>query len=303
MPRSWCALWCVLPVALAWRPLSARSARGRVPALNSDAQIDIQARISRALLAIDTIKGTKYSNKANKTSSLVHNGRSRLFLDTADEREWEKHLPTGMFFGVTTNPVLLERANVGCTLSSITALARSALEVHHCQEFMLQAWGGERDALVHTGAAIAALDLGKDRIVVKLPLTPAGVAAARILGKDGARICMTACYNREQAFVAAGLGAEYVAPYLGRMSDAGKDGVAECASMQTLIAGMGASTRVLVASLRSAHQLSALAAQGCDTFTFSPAIATQLLDEPLTTAAASDFEAAALSMGGGTWGA
>jgi transaldolase len=81
------------------------------------------------------------------------------------------------------------------------------------------------------------------------------------------------------------------------MSSHGKDGVFECAEMQWVIDGLGSSTRVLVASLRSASQLTTLAAQGCGTFTFSPAIAAELLDEPLTTASAADFEAAALAMG------
>ena len=67
---------------------------------------------------------------------------------------------------------------------------------------------------------------------------------------------MTACYNQQQAFLSAGLGAEYVAPYLGRMGDAGKDGVEECAQMQEVISGMGSTTRVLVASLRSVSQVS-----------------------------------------------
>ena len=51
-----------------------------------------------------------------------------------------------------------------------------------------------------------------------MPLTREGVEAGAILAKDGARICMTACYNQQQAFLSAGLGVEYVAPYLGRMS-------------------------------------------------------------------------------------
>mmetsp|Transcript_81264 Transcript_81264/g.162109 ORF Transcript_81264/g.162109 Transcript_81264/m.162109 type:complete len:244 (-) Transcript_81264:142-873(-) len=241
------------------------------------------------------MKGTTYAVK--KQSTLIHQGSARLFLDTASEQEWESLLPTGLFYGITTNPVLLQRAGVECTERSVAALARKALEEHQVGEFMIQAWGGERDALVRTGSAIAALDSGSgDRVVVKLPLTLAGVAAAKILGTDGARICMTACYNKEQVFLAAGVGAEYVAPYLGRMHDAGKDGVAECAAMPELIRGMGASTRVLVASLRSASQLSTLAAQGCDTFTFSPAIARELFNEPLTTAAALNFEAAAVAM-------
>lgn len=267
-------------------------------ALPSDEDRNFEAKINRALLAVDKLKGTSYGTP--KTSTLTHSGKSRLFLDTADQQEWEKHLTTGIFTGITTNPVLLQRADVKCTVKSVAALARCALEEHQVEEFMIQAWGGGKDALIRTGSAIAGLDGGSgDRVVVKLPLTVEGVSAARVLGADGARICMTACYNREEAFLATGLGTEYVAPYLGRMTDlAGKDGVAECAAMAKIVQGMGGSTRVLVASLRSASQLSELAAQGCDTFTFSPAIANELFTEPLTMTAAEEFEKAALAMGG-----
>lgn len=34
---------------------------------------------------------------------------SRFFLDTADIEEWDRFLPTGIFYGITTNPTILER--------------------------------------------------------------------------------------------------------------------------------------------------------------------------------------------------
>jgi len=44
-------------------------------------------------------------------SSELH-GSSRLFLDTADVAEYSVHLPLGIFYGVTSNPTLLENAGV-----------------------------------------------------------------------------------------------------------------------------------------------------------------------------------------------
>lgn len=57
--------------------------------------------------------------------------------------------------------------------------------------------------------------------------------------------------------------------------------------------------RVLVASIRAASQMARLAALGCDTFTFSPAVMEELLGVPATLAAAADFEAAAARGGAG----
>ena len=60
-------------------------------------------------------------------------------------------------------------------------------------------------------------------------------AGARI--DEGVRVCLTASYAREQALIAGAIGAEYIAPYLGRMTDAGKDGVEECEAMLIYLHG------------------------------------------------------------------
>lgn len=55
--------------------------------------------------------------------------------------------------------------------------------------------------------------------------------------------------------------------------------------------------RLLVASLRSADEIAALAAEGCNTFTISPAVAQQLFDVQATIDAAAVFQAHADEMG------
>lgn len=67
--------------------------------------------------------------------------------------------------------------------------------------------------------------------------------------------------------------------------------------MQRCVEAADSEMRLLVASLRNAAQLSALAAEGCDTFTFSPEVARELLGDPMTAKAARDFEEAAKRMG------
>ena len=224
------------------------------------------------------------------TSSKAIRGSCRLFLDTADVEEWNTFLPTGMFYGVTTNPTILERSGVPCTVSDVRSLAETALK--SCEEFMCQAWGGSSEKLYETGMA---LHSGDDRIVIKVPSTYDGVKAATQLMASGVRVCMTAGYASHQAMVAASVGAEYYAPYLGRMTDAGKDGMQECATMHESARGLGSHTRILVASIRDASSMVKLSSQGLDTFTFSPDVARQLLfGEQLTINAAKDFEDAAI---------
>ena len=221
---------------------------------------------------------------------LAPNKHQQLFLDTASVDSWEKYMSLGIFHGITTNPVLLERAGIKCRLNELQKLSSTALTTYDAKCFMLQTWGNNKDELIKHGMELQEIS---DKIVVKVPLTRVGIEAAAALSKMDVRICMTACYNSQQAIIAAALNAEYIAPYLGRMCDAGKDGMNEVIEMQRIVESLRSSTRVFVASLRQSNQLAKLSAAGLHTFTFSPQIADELIFDPLTEAAAQDFERAA----------
>lgn len=163
--------------------------------------------------------------------------------------------------------------------------------LQYTDEFMCQAWGSTAQELYDCGMALSQPD--RERIVVKVPVTTTGVEAASLLVQANCRVCLTACYNHKQALIAANVGADYIAPYLGRMTDAGMDGTAECWKMQEIVEGVQADTRILVASIRDCQTLVDLAAKGMETFTFSPTVARELFVEPMTVAAAAEFEAAA----------
>ncbi|KAL3765823.1 hypothetical protein ACHAWU_002618 [Discostella pseudostelligera] len=218
-----------------------------------------------------------------------HRGDCRFFLDTADTAEWDALLPLGLFHGITTNPTLLERANQPCTISSLHSLASKALL--QTNEFMIQTWGSTPSEMYDNGMTLSIID--RERIVIKVPVTTKGTEVARRLMESGVRVCLTAGYDSKQALIAASLGVEYLAPYLGRMTDNGKDGFVECRRMQNIVDGLGSDTRILVASLRDAETLADLAVDGLDTFTFSPAVARMFFEEPLTDIAAAEFEEAA----------
>ncbi|MEM8805339.1 MAG: transaldolase family protein [Cyanobacteria bacterium P01_G01_bin.38] len=222
-----------------------------------------------------------------------------FYLDTADVTAWESWMPTGLFYGVTSNPLLLERANVDCTILSLTHLAHRAFELG-AREVQLQAWGSTVEALVSIGEQLAALDT---RVVVKVPITRLGTTAAAQLTQLGVRVTLTAVYSVHQVLIAAALGAEYVAPYLGRINDLGKDGRALLAQMQQALNGVQSPTRILTASIRNVEDISRLATQGLDTFTFSAKIASAFFDVKATSDATEDFERAAQAMGAKNTGA
>ncbi|MEM9091774.1 MAG: transaldolase family protein [Cyanobacteria bacterium P01_F01_bin.53] len=216
----------------------------------------------------------------------------RLYLDTADVTEWQNWLPTGLFYGVTCNPLLLERAGVTCSADTLKGLAQQGFELE-AQEVHLQAWGDSSGDLLHMGQILGGID---PRIVVKLPATQQGTTAAKTLIQDRIPVTITAVYTVHQALIAAAIGAHYAAPYLGRINDSGKDGHQEVTLMQQALNGVRSETRLLTASIRNMTDIPRLATQGVDTFTFSPAIAQALFNVPETIAATADFERAAKAM-------
>ena len=211
----------------------------------------------------------------------------RLLLDSADPAHWAAWWPTGLFHGITTNPTLLRRAGRPCQLEELGRLTAEALSLG-VKELHLQAWGDDAQALAACGTALASLAPGT--VLVKLPISREGLEAGRRLIAAGVPLTFTACYQAPQVLLAAALGARYIAPYLGRITDLGGDGCAELVVMQRALDGVGSSTRLLVASLRAPTELSRLAAAGLSCFTVSPAIAAALLDCEATTQAAAQFE-------------
>ena len=211
----------------------------------------------------------------------------QLLLDTADPAAWKAWLPSGLFRGVTTNPTLLRRAGQPCSVDNLQDLARQALSLG-ARELHLQTWGADVKAATACGLALGAIDPA--RVLVKVPLTRSGAETARRLIEAGLAVTFTACYEVHQVLIAAALRARYVAPYLGRICDSGRDGHAELIAMQRCLDGLGSSTRLLVASLRHPDDLARLAAAGMGTFTLSPDLAASLFASEATAAAAARFE-------------
>ncbi len=225
----------------------------------------------------------------NTLANANHPSALRLFLDSADVRQWDDWLPSSLFYGVTTNPLLLQKAQVPCRLSDLEKLTGQAF-AHSIQEIQLQTWGVTKTQQIDTGFALAAID---SRVVIKVPVTRLGTEVAACLIKEGIRVTLTGVYAPHQVLTAAALGADYAAPYLGRINDMGRNGRQEVTDMQRAISGVRSSCRVLAASIRSVDDITELAIRGLDTFTFSETIAAAWFKVPATDQAAADFETAA----------
>ena len=211
----------------------------------------------------------------------------RLFLDTADRAAAEDLLSTGLFAGLTTNPTILERAGLGSAdIPAVHDWARTA----GAGEIFFQAWGTDPRTLAARGRQLRAL--GED-VTVKLVASRAGAAACAELSADGIPTLLTAVYAPGQALVAAAARARYIAPYLGKLDEAGRDGLAEVLAMHEALTATGSATRVLAASIRDLSSVVALARAGVDCFTLGPTVAEALFTEELTARAVDVFELAA----------
>ncbi len=219
----------------------------------------------------------------------------RLFLDSAVEADWEHFLPLGVFHGVTTNPLLLQRAGQPCTLANLERIAARVCDLG-AREIQMQVWGESVGEMFHCGSRLALLHGLGIEVVVKVPATKTGYQVARRLAAAGTRITMTAVFTPGQVMLAAGFGADYAAPYLGRLIDARKPGRDLVLAMDDILKFTGSRTRLLVASLRKGAQVVDLAQQGLDTFTFGAKVAEELFSSKLTTKAAAQFEDAARAM-------
>ena len=213
----------------------------------------------------------------------------RLYVDSADVDRVSRLLAAGVVHGVTTNPTILERG--GRTAAEIPDLY-ARWESEGAREIFFQTWGGDVASFLRNAESIRALG---DRVAVKVPATADGFAAASALVRDGATVLVTAVYSIAQALACASIGAHYIAPYLGRMRDAGIDGDAVIARMQEVCAGSG--SNVLAASLRSADDITGLRLAGVPYFTAAPDVIDQVLFHEVSDSSAAEFDAAMVRLG------
>ncbi len=120
-------------------------------------------------------------------------------------------------------------------------------------------------------------------MTVKVPLTWDGLKACRALTGDGTMVNVTLCFSANQALLAAKAGATFVSPFVGRLDDAGQDGMELVREIRTVYdnyADLG--TQILAASIRNVTHVKQAAMIGADVATIPPAVLRALVRHPLT---------------------
>ena len=204
--------------------------------------------------------------------------------------DWEDLMPMGIFYGITTNPLLTKKLGLNYGEIAWEEMVSKAAELG-AKEFHVQIYGDAKRALSFAEHVYGLGQTSNIECVIKIPLTFEGISLAPKIKEFGAKILMTACYEPKQMITACALKADYVAPYFGRMMDAGLDAMANMQIIEK-IARKNKCTPV-VASLRNAKQMLEIAEMGHDCFTISPEVARDLFDSQLTEEASFAFETAA----------
>lgn len=196
-----------------------------------------------------------------------------FFIDTANIGEIKSALDMGLVDGVTTNPSLMakEAGDWREAAREICALVPGPVSL---EVIALDAAGMVREAkdLMQYGP----------NVVVKVPMTAEGLKAVRILTSMHIDTNVTLVFSAAQALLAAKAGARFVSPFLGRLDDAGHDGMELVRQILTIFANYGFPTQIIAASIRSPMHVLDAALVGAHVATIPYKILTQLLAHPLT---------------------
>jgi transaldolase len=175
--------------------------------------------------------------------------------------------------GVTTNPSLIAKS--GRPMLEVIAEICDLVEGPVSAEVAAI----DVEGMLAEGRKLAGVS---PNVVVKVPLTRAGLTATGTFSREGIQTNVTLCFSAAQALMAAKAGATYISPFIGRLDDHGADGMDLIAEIRAIYDNYDFDTEILAASIRTTAHVTASALMGADCATIPPAIFLDLFKHPLT---------------------
>lgn len=183
----------------------------------------------------------------------------QLFVDSADPRAWSPAPGLPVLAGATTNPSLVRQTGRQVSLVEYEHLVAAAQAVGlPC--LMLQLPDPDVESGLAWSRALQREASAGLTLTFKLPCAPVWRPLLMSLLDEGFDVLLTAVSNPLQLLWAAECRATWVAPYLGRLEDAGRDPwplVEACVALQR-----GGGPRLLAASVRTSDTLARLIGLG-----------------------------------------
>ena len=197
----------------------------------------------------------------------------KFFVDSADIKQIEDLMPTGLIDGVTTNPSLIAKNgdDMAKTIKDICALVPGPVSA--------EVTATDTDKMLEEGQYLASL---AKNVTVKVPLTINGLKTCKALRAQGTQVNVTLCFSAAQALLAAKSGASFISPFVGRLDDIGENGMDLIEDIVVIYENYGFETEVLVASVRSKQHVIDAAIIGAHVTTLPPKVIYELYEHPLT---------------------
>lgn len=197
----------------------------------------------------------------------------RIFIDTANVDQIREANSWGILDGVTTNPTLVakEGRDFRQVIQEICAIVDGPISA-------------EAVSLDAEGMVKEARDLSKihRNIVVKIPMTPEGLKAVKVLSKEGVKTNVTLVFSPNQALLAAKAGATYVSPFIGRLDDISHTGMDLVRDIVKIFSNYGYKTEVIAASIRHPVHVTEAALAGAHVATVPYDILKKMMKHNLT---------------------
>jgi len=189
----------------------------------------------------------------------------KIFLDTANIPSIKTFVDMGVLDGITTNPTLIAKEN-----REFTELVHDILKLVP-GPVNLEVVSQDSEGMIREGHDLAGLG---PNVVVKCPMTGQG--------RDGIKTNMTLIFSPNQALLAAKAGADYASAFIGRLDDAGHEGMKIIEETLRIYQNYGLGTQVLVASIRHPVHVVEAAKLGAHVATMPPEVLDKMVKHPLT---------------------
>ena len=198
----------------------------------------------------------------------------RIFLDTANIKEIRESAKLGVVSGVTTNPSLVSKEGTSdykATIQEICSIIPGPISVEVLVEGV--------KPMIEQAKLFSAW---APNVVIKIPATAEGLEVISALAEEEIKVNMTLCFSLNQALLGALAGAAYVSPFVGRLDDAGHDGMELVEDIVDVFNYYDLDTEVIAASIRHPEHCVAAAKAGADIATIPYKVLTQMIKHPLT---------------------
>ena len=207
-----------------------------------------------------------------------------LYLDTANIDEIRQGARFGVIRGVTTNPSLAAKEGIGRSEAYKSAVQEIARIIDG--PISVEVISTDVEGMITEGRELAEWIPNP---WVKLPSTAAGLESMAVLTKDNIKVNQTLCFSVNQALLGAQAGATVVSPFVGRLDDAGHDGMEIVEDIVSIFHRYNIKTKVMAASIRHPLHCVMAAKAGADISTIPISVLMQMIEHPLTDVGQSRF--------------